>query len=256
MFIVKEDLTLVYVEEKFKNQNTCLKSFDSTVSDETLWRALFEFSKLMQCDAMCYHHLPPPGAVDFDNNPSVSFGFDAPVGGILERSQKTLKSPLQRRTLQPHKPIFWTKAKEALGISDTEWTALQAFYCSHHSNGVIIPVHGPNGRNGCAVYRFADPLRRFKKSEIRRLQWASQSAHQKFCEVRPKRPSQLVKLTGREKEVLTWVARGKSNSVIADIVGISQHTVNGYLRRIYLKTQTSDRTTASVRGIAEVLIDF
>jgi len=54
----------------------------------------------------------------------------------------------------------------------------------------------------------------------------------------------------------TWVARGKSNAVIADIVGISQHTVNGYLRRVYLKTQTSDRTTAALRAIGDSLIDY
>lgn len=52
-------------------------------------------------------------------------------------------------------------------------------------------------------------------------------------------------LTPREKEIVKWISRGKSNPDIAQIIGISVHTVNGYLRGIYLKTQTGDRVSLS-----------
>ncbi|RZV42686.1 MAG: DNA-binding response regulator, partial [Acidimicrobiales bacterium] len=48
--------------------------------------------------------------------------------------------------------------------------------------------------------------------------------------------------------------RGKSNSSIADIIGISPHTVNGYLRSVYLKTGVSDRTSAALVGVRTALI--
>lgn len=56
-------------------------------------------------------------------------------------------------------------------------------------------------------------------------------------------------LSPREREVLCWVSRGKSNSVIADILGISQHTVDTHIRRIFRKLGTTDRTTASIRAM-------
>jgi len=91
---------------------------------------------------------------------------------------------------------------------------------------------------------------------VHRVSLAAYLAHVQFCNLKAKNAEESVHLTSREKEVLTWVARGKSNSVIADIVGISQHTVNGYLRRIYLKTRTTDRTSAALRAIGDSLIDF
>ncbi|GFE63552.1 response regulator transcription factor [Litoreibacter roseus] len=55
-------------------------------------------------------------------------------------------------------------------------------------------------------------------------------------------------LTRRETEVLTWVACGKSNGCIADILGISYHTVDTHIRRIMLKFDVVSRTTAAVKA--------
>ena len=54
--------------------------------------------------------------------------------------------------------------------------------------------------------------------------------------------------------MLGWVARGKSNSMIGDILGISAHTVDAHMRRICLKLGVSDRISATVRGIGVGLI--
>ena len=55
-------------------------------------------------------------------------------------------------------------------------------------------------------------------------------------------------LTRREVEILVWIARGKSNVDIAQILGISPHTVDTYCRRVMSKLDTSSRTTAAVRA--------
>ncbi len=56
------------------------------------------------------------------------------------------------------------------------------------------------------------------------------------------------RLAPREIEVLTWIAFGKSNTVIAEILGISIHTVDTLCRRAMRKFETSSRTTAAVRA--------
>ena len=43
------------------------------------------------------------------------------------------------------------------------------------------------------------------------------------------------KLTAREAEVLYWVAKGKINRDIADIVGASPATVKKHIERIFAK---------------------
>jgi DNA-binding CsgD family transcriptional regulator len=52
-------------------------------------------------------------------------------------------------------------------------------------------------------------------------------------------------LTQREVEVLLWVAKGKTNKDIADILGMSPRTVNKHLEHIYVKLGVETRTAAA-----------
>ena len=67
-------------------------------------------------------------------------------------------------------------------------------------------------------------------------------------EVRQSRPSTAdiagLGLTRRESEVLTWVAAGKTNSVIATILDLSPRTVQHTLERIYAKLGVQNRVAA------------
>lgn len=53
------------------------------------------------------------------------------------------------------------------------------------------------------------------------------------------------RLTQREVEVLMWVARGKTNKDIAEILGMSPRTVNKHLEHIYVKLGVETRTAAA-----------
>jgi LuxR family transcriptional regulator/LuxR family quorum-sensing system transcriptional regulator CciR len=50
------------------------------------------------------------------------------------------------------------------------------------------------------------------------------------------------------------MARGKSNSVIADIIGVSSNTVDTHVRRIFVKLQVRDRVSAAVIATGQGLI--
>lgn len=51
-------------------------------------------------------------------------------------------------------------------------------------------------------------------------------------------------LTQRELDVLAWVARGKTNRDVAEILGMSPRTVNKHLEHIYEKLGVETRTAA------------
>ena len=59
-------------------------------------------------------------------------------------------------------------------------------------------------------------------------------------------------LTPREREVLFWLARGKSNGEIAAILGIRSATVGKHLERIYPKLGVENRTAAASFASEEV----
>jgi DNA-binding CsgD family transcriptional regulator len=52
-------------------------------------------------------------------------------------------------------------------------------------------------------------------------------------------------LTARECEVLMWIARGKSNRDIGEILALSPRTVNKHLEHIYVKLGVENRASAA-----------
>jgi DNA-binding NarL/FixJ family response regulator len=63
-------------------------------------------------------------------------------------------------------------------------------------------------------------------------------------------------LTSREGEVLLWIARGKSNREISEILSISPRTVNKHLERVFAKLGVENRASAAsiaLRALAAFL---
>jgi DNA-binding CsgD family transcriptional regulator len=57
-------------------------------------------------------------------------------------------------------------------------------------------------------------------------------------------PEPAVQLTPREREILAWVARGKTNHTIAATLYVSPGTIKKHLDNIYAKLDLPNRTAA------------
>jgi LuxR family transcriptional regulator, quorum-sensing system regulator BjaR1 len=56
-------------------------------------------------------------------------------------------------------------------------------------------------------------------------------------------------LSARERTILSWVASGKSSWEIAQILSISEHTVNTHIEKALIKLRASNRTEAVVKAM-------
>jgi DNA-binding CsgD family transcriptional regulator len=56
-----------------------------------------------------------------------------------------------------------------------------------------------------------------------------------------------VQLTAREREVLAWVAQGKTNAEIARLLWLAPSTVRKHLENVYAKLGVGTRTAAVAR---------
>ncbi len=55
-------------------------------------------------------------------------------------------------------------------------------------------------------------------------------------------------LTEREREILAWIAEGKTNAEIADKLVITMKTVRNHVSNIFNKLQVADRAQAAIRA--------
>ena len=122
----------------------------------------------------------------------------------------------------------------------------------HQSNGWLVSwVLNRRGRDfsdreAALLDQVRAPLARL----FERSGWSS-SAPAAPQEHTPRPPglSALAALTPREREVLQWVAAGKTDRDVAAIVGASVRTVHKHLQHIYAKLGVETRTAAVMRAL-------
>lgn len=119
---------------------------------------------------------------------------------------------------------------------------------------LALPLYGPHGRHALCGLGRARRRDLFERTDAVQLHMIAQAAHLKALTIRPLPEEESPALSLREVEILRWVAQGKSNGVIAEILSISPGTVDTYLRRMFEKLDVADRTSAAVKGVAIGLI--
>jgi DNA-binding CsgD family transcriptional regulator len=232
--------------------------FEATVESvsrlEDLWREMVAFSRTCGVRRIGYHHLPPPGAPDAHLLRVENDGFgDALLAQYLAargRGLAVLANVIQNSV----RPVYLDELGELVELTPAERAHLDAYRAAGVQNGLGLQVFGPNGRNGIFAIDLAPDPPRLPPGELARLRWACQAMHLRYCDLLLPTLGRLPSLSSREAEVLGWVVRGKSNAAIGDILGISAHTVDAHLRRIYLKLGVFDRISAALRALGFGLI--
>ena len=221
---------------------------------EAVWATFSKYFGDTLVDRLVYLHLPPIGAPD-SRRPSLraeGFPEELVMRYLGERLYRD--NPVLRHAHQRAEPVYWDEVLEQEPANEREGAFLEEVRKADLGNGVGIPVFGPDGRLGQCGLGFRKGVRRLDPTVLKEFQWVCELAHLRYCALVVPALGPLPELSSRETEILAWVAGGKSNPLIAEILGISSHTVNTHLRRIYLKLGVFDRISAAVRGIGIGLI--
>ncbi|MDV7142893.1 LuxR C-terminal-related transcriptional regulator [Tropicimonas sp. TH_r6] len=179
-------------------------------------------------------------------------GFPEELVERLFQKQLVLVNPIPELASRTADPFFWSDIPSMTELLDKEEAFLDTLKEMQIGDGLAIQVFGPSSRNGIFNIGFGGDRPDLDMRALKELQLAGQLSHLAYIRMTPDyMPSAhgTVAMTDREREVLEWIARGKSNSVIAEILGISAHTVDTHVRRIFRKLDVNDRTTAAVKGL-------
>jgi DNA-binding CsgD family transcriptional regulator len=122
-------------------------------------------------------------------------------------------------------------------------------------DGVSIPLHGPRGQT--YVVSLATERPAVARAEnVAKLQFLAVQflfAYSRARRLQTWEPSAIC-ITDRERECLTWTARGKSAWTIGKILDVSEHTVNFHLKRSMVKLGVTNRMQAVVSAFRLGLI--
>jgi len=219
-----------------------------------LWALVTEFFDATDVVRLVYHHLPPLGAPDGNRINVAAHGVPDDLVNRYVEERLYLSNPMLRHALNSVEPFHFDEVTGRNDLDAGERAFVGTACALGFRGGLGVQVFGPNGRNGYCGLGLREGVTRLDPSGIRNFQWVCQLAHLRYCGMLQSAQGPMPHLSEREAEVLSWVARGKSNTSIAEILGISVHTVDAHLRRIYLKLGVFDRISAAVRGIGIGLI--
>ncbi|UWQ20709.1 LuxR family transcriptional regulator [Jannaschia sp. W003] len=152
------------------------------------------------------------------------------------------------------RPFLWRDIPALTDLTRAQRAVIEGAAAVGVRDGLSFRVHGPRGRHGYVGLGFGAEPRQPEPGEIFEIYAAAQMAHLRLLELVPDTREPLGDLSAREREVLQWLVRGLSNAAIAREIGVSAHTVDTLVRRIFAKLGVRDRTTAAVRAVEAGLV--
>lgn len=229
-----------------------LKRIAAARSLPMLWREMTRFFGRQGFHAVSYY-LMRPGSGRVATSPIQAGYTRKEVATYLAHDFRRL-DVVHRVVLAHGLPMLWSMIWENSETSAEERGFRDAMRAAGFKDGLAMPLYGPNLRNASVSLSHMSAKVDLSREAVALLHFAAQAAHLQICAMFAEETPADRHLSAREKEILDWVARGKSNGVIAEILDISPGTVDTYMRRIYEKLDVSDRTSAAVKGVGMGLI--
>lgn len=224
-----------------------------TTSYASLWLLIQRYARDNDFRSVTYHSIDVQ-SLGAENFGAVEFGIPADFRRVYLEEHLYLDDPFPAIAATRTEPFYWSDITGSVQLTARQSTYIEKASKAGFADGMIMQVFGPQARNALVSIGFQKGKPRLSPQEVTEMQWAAQSVHLHFCSMSKPTDGQHSRLSPQELEVLRWIARGKSNTVIAEIMGLSRHTVDTITRRMFGKLDVTDRTRAAVRGLAFGLI--
>lgn len=164
-------------------------------------------------------------------------------GTAVDAETYIRRCPVNRHIVEVQNPFFWTKNARGSG----ELYGVVHVPRGRGVHGLQIPVFGPLGLEGAVSLGGeridASPQARIALTLVGRAGFA---AMRRLLDTAAEAP--VTDLSGREREILSWVAAGRRQGEIAVSLGLSERTVENHLRRI--RRRLGVATTAQAIRVA------
>ena len=157
-------------------------------------------------------------------------------------------SPVIRRMRASTRPVAMSLAQRLAAVPAGERDASEKLFRRFgFLMSVAIPVHDAQGQRG--IVSFEGDRDQPCYMEMLELNMLGIHVYERLSSIARADRGRINTLTARETHCLGWTAEGKTSSEIADILGLSEHTVNHYLNRAAKKLGAGNRTHAVAKAM-------
>ena len=162
--------------------------------------------------------------------------------------------PLIRLSMQSHMPFEWHAESYRSDGNPRVAEIMERAADFGLKQGYFVPIHGPKGYEGCVSMAATKlDLSARAKSAVHLM---ALYAFDRMRRLRGQIPDKKALLTTREREVLSWVAAGKSAAQISQALRISKRTVDEHSQTAARKLGAANRTQAVAIAMRDRIIEF
>ncbi len=193
--------------------------------------------------------LPSPGTALPDL--TVAHGWPPEWFEMYTRENFSAMDPVPRYGASTVQPFEWSEARYDRQSNPAAHLVMTRATEFRLMQGYCIPLHYDEGG---AVISMATEQLNIDPVAKSALQLIGVYAHNRIRSLSRSKPENRDLLTGREREVLRWVADGKTSWEVSVILNISERTVKFHLLQASRKLNAVNRTSAVAKALARGLI--
>ncbi len=229
-----------------------LKATDGILTANNLRSLVERCQELIVFQYGSYHHIPAIGTRNYNQlNRYWAIGLDDQVLDYLDtRGQKS--DPVMSFVFEKARPFWLSDLSGSSELTGDYNQSRIKLVLDYVGDGMLAPLFGPFDRRGYMFVGFKQPKDFYDDIFLWQFQAILQAIHIHYCKLVESLRNQ-VKLTKRESEVLELITFGKTNPEIGTALGISTNTVSGYVKKLFLKFEATDRVTVALRARSSIL---
>jgi len=162
--------------------------------------------------------------------------------------------PVPKHCFATDRPFLWDGVLKNLPADSAAMRVMNEAHDAGLLDGIAIPLYGANGELAGIGMASSTGKTGIDKNRLCIIRALAFQFHLAYTEKTRHETGLGVRLTDREREILLWAAEGKSDPVIADILGVSYPTIRFHMGNIFRKLGVNERTFAVVKAIRHGLI--
>ncbi len=237
-----------------------IEDTNAAKTSEEVVRIFCEALKQLGYDRFCYSLITDHPSLGLKAGHGVARNYSSSwMSHYLDNGYEK-KDPVPRFCFATTKPFTWDWLTSTQNLAPIQHRIMNEAKEARLLDGAALPIYGANGE--LAGIGIASSLGGVKPdiNLLSKIRAVTLHFHMAYTELEKKEQEGntsmpvTIHLTMREKEILLWAAEGKSDQIIADIIGISYSGIRFHMNNVFRKFNVNDRTLVIAKAIRHGLI--